>query len=64
MGYPSQYIDDKTRQLGSYMTARFNVTDDLNLFLGGRVVDYRVTGLNPTIRESGRFIPTSARSTT
>lgn len=39
------------------MTARFNVTDDLNLFLGGRVVDYRVTGLNPTIRESGRFIP-------
>lgn len=57
MGYPSQYIDDKTRQLGSYMTARFNVTDDLNLFLGGRVVDYRVTGLNPTIRESGRFIP-------
>ncbi|MGP7938385.1 ferripyoverdine/pyocin S3 receptor FpvA, partial [Pseudomonas aeruginosa] len=25
--------------------------------LGGRVVDYRVTGLNPTIRESGRFIP-------
>ncbi|HEJ3638083.1 ferripyoverdine/pyocin S3 receptor FpvA [Pseudomonas aeruginosa] len=56
-GTPSQYIDDKTRQLGSYMTARFNVTDDLNLFLGGRVVDYRVTGLNPTIREYGRFIP-------
>ncbi len=56
-GAPSQYIDDKTRQLGSYMTARFNVTDDLNLFLGGRVADYRVTGLNPTIRESGRFIP-------
>ncbi len=31
-GNPSQYIDDKTRQLGSHMTARFNVTDDLNLF--------------------------------
>lgn len=56
-GAPSQRIDDKTRQLGSYMTARFNVTDDLDLFLGGRVADYRVTGLNPTIRESGRFMP-------
>lgn len=51
-----QYIDDKICQLGSYMIVCFNVIDDLNLFLGGCVVDYWVIGLNLIICEFGCFI--------
>lgn len=56
-GPAQQYTDDTIRQSGTYMTARFNVMDDLNVILGGRVANYHVTGLNPSYKESGRFVP-------
>lgn len=56
-GKPQSKIDDTVRQTGMYMTTRVNLADDLKLLLGGRVVNYTVTGYNPTYRESGRFVP-------
>lgn len=56
-GPVSQRTDDVVRQSGAYMTTRFNVTDDLKVFLGGRVVNYHLTGLTPSYMESGRFVP-------
>ncbi|WDH20935.1 TonB-dependent siderophore receptor [Pseudomonas chlororaphis] len=56
-GPVSQRTDDVIRQTGVYMTTRLNVTDDLKVLLGGRVVNYSLTGLTPTYTESGRFIP-------
>ena len=56
-GPAQQYTDDTIRQSGTYMTARFNVMDDLNVILGGRVANYHVTGLNPSYKETGRFVP-------
>lgn len=56
-GPVSQRTDDVIRQTGVYLTTRLNVTDDLNVLLGGRVVNYSLTGLTPTYTESGRFIP-------
>ena len=56
-GPVGQYTDDVIRQTGTYMTTRFNVSDDLKVLVGGRVVDYHMTGLTPSFRESGRFIP-------
>lgn len=56
-GKPQSKIDDTVRQTGMYMTTRLNLADDLKLMLGGRVVNYTVTGYNPTYRESGRFVP-------
>lgn len=56
-GPAQQYTDDTVRQSGTYMTARFNVMDDLNVILGGRVANYHVTGLNPSYKETGRFVP-------
>ncbi|MEZ0525437.1 TonB-dependent siderophore receptor [Pseudomonas sp. Env-66] len=56
-GKPQSKIDDTVRQTGMYMTTRLNLADDLKLLLGGRVVNYTVTGYNPTYRESGRFVP-------
>ncbi|AZD09452.1 Outer membrane ferripyoverdine receptor FpvA, TonB-dependent [Pseudomonas chlororaphis] len=56
-GPVSQHTDDVIRQTGVYMTTRLNVTDDLKVLLGGRVVNYSLTGLTPTSTESGRFIP-------
>ena len=37
----------------SIATTRLNVTDDLKVFLGGRVVNYTLTGTTNTYRESG-----------
>lgn len=54
-GAVSQKVRDTTRQLGTYMTARFNITDDLHLLTGGRLVDYSVTGR--ATKETGRFVP-------
>lgn len=56
-GKPQSKIDDTVRQTGMYMTTRLNLADDLKLLLGGRVVNYTVTGYNPTYRVSGRFVP-------
>ncbi|WP_338486973.1 TonB-dependent siderophore receptor [Pseudomonas trivialis] len=56
-GQSQSKIDDTVRQTGMYMTTRLNLADDLKLLLGGRVVNYTVTGNNPTYRESGRFVP-------
>lgn len=56
-GAVSQRTDDVVRQTGVYMTSRLNVTDDLKVMLGGRLVNYQLTGLTPSYRESGRFIP-------
>ncbi|MEN5094784.1 TonB-dependent siderophore receptor [Pseudomonas protegens] len=56
-GLPAQRTDDTVRQTGTYMTTRLNLMDDLNLFLGGRVVNYHLTGLTPSYKESGRFVP-------
>ncbi|CAM3704012.1 Ferripyoverdine receptor [Pseudomonas reidholzensis] len=56
-GVASQITDDTIRQTGMYLTTRLNLTDDLKLLLGGRVVDYTLTGTTNTYRESGRFIP-------
>ncbi|AZF42327.1 Outer membrane ferripyoverdine receptor FpvA, TonB-dependent [Pseudomonas sp. R1-43-08] len=56
-GRPQSKIDDTVRQTGMYMTTRLSVTDNLKLLLGGRVVNYTVTGNNPSYRESGRFVP-------
>lgn len=39
------------------MTTRLNLADDLKLLLGGRVVNYHLTGNNPSYRETGRFVP-------
>ena len=56
-GKASQISDDTVRQTGLYATTRLNVTDELNVFLGARVVDYTLTGTTNTYRESGRVIP-------
>lgn len=56
-GTPQSKIDDTVRQTGMYMTTRLSLADDLKLLLGGRVVNYTVTGNNPSYRESGRFVP-------
>ncbi|WP_395608344.1 TonB-dependent siderophore receptor [Pseudomonas sp. B22129] len=56
-GQAQSRIDDTVRQTGVYMTTRLNLADDLKLLLGGRVVNYQVTGYNPNYRESGRFVP-------
>ena len=49
-GVASQVIDDTIRQTGMYVTTRWNLTDDLKLLLGGRVVDYTLTGSTDTYR--------------
>jgi outer membrane receptor for ferric coprogen and ferric-rhodotorulic acid len=56
-GPVSSRTDDVVRQTGVYMTTRLNVTDDLKVLLGGRLVNYSLTGLTPTYTESGRVIP-------
>ncbi|WP_416363289.1 TonB-dependent siderophore receptor [Pseudomonas sp. NFX183] len=56
-GPVQQYTDDNIRQTGYYVTTRLNVMDDLNVILGGRVANYHVTGINPSYKETGRFIP-------
>ncbi|VVN28129.1 Ferripyoverdine receptor [Pseudomonas fluorescens] len=56
-GQAQSLTDDTVRQTGAYVTTRLNLADDLKLLLGGRVVNYQVTGYNPNYRESGRFVP-------
>jgi len=56
-GAAQQISDDVVRQTGVYLTTRLNATDDLHFILGGRLVNYTVTGNNDTYRESGRLIP-------
>lgn len=56
-GSASQISDDTVRQTGMYATTRLNVTDELKVFLGGRIVDYTLTGTTNTYRETGRLIP-------
>lgn len=56
-GVASQVTDDTIRQTGMYLTTRWNLSNDLKLLLGGRVVDYTLTGSTDTYRETGRFIP-------
>ncbi|XKU41002.1 TonB-dependent siderophore receptor [Pseudomonas [fluorescens] ATCC 17400] len=56
-GNAQSLTDDTVRQTGAYVTTRLNLADDLKLLLGGRVVNYQVTGYNPNYRESGRFVP-------
>ncbi|OCR25966.1 ligand-gated channel [Pseudomonas syringae] len=56
-GSQTQWIDDTVRQTGAYVTTRLNITDDLKVLLGGRVVNYQLTGITPSYKETGRFVP-------
>ncbi|WP_109512717.1 TonB-dependent siderophore receptor [Pseudomonas ovata] len=56
-GEQAQTIDDTVRQTGAYITTRLNLADDLKVLLGGRVVNYQLTGLTPSYKETGRFVP-------
>ena len=58
-GKPTRIIDETTRQTAGYTTARFNLTDDLNLFLGMRVANYWLTGSNNST-ETGKLVPYTA----
>jgi outer membrane receptor for ferric coprogen and ferric-rhodotorulic acid len=55
-GTPTQVNDQTTRQTASYITSRFNLTDDLNLLIGTRVANYRLTGDDHST-ETGRLVP-------
>ncbi|TBV15008.1 TonB-dependent siderophore receptor [Stutzerimonas kirkiae] len=50
---PAYLTEEVTRELGGYITGRFNLRDDLKLILGSRVADYR--GENTT--ETGIWVP-------
>ncbi|WP_455925443.1 TonB-dependent siderophore receptor [Pseudomonas putida] len=56
-GTPQQLNDDVIRQTGVYLATRLAVTDDLHFILGGRLVNYTLTGTTDTYRENGRIIP-------
>lgn len=56
-GTAQQLSDDVIRQTGVYLATRLSVTDDLHFILGGRLVNYTLTGNTDTYRESGRLIP-------
>ncbi|RQO59537.1 TonB-dependent siderophore receptor [Pseudomonas sp. KBW05] len=56
-GQAQSLIDDTVRQTGAYATTRLNLADDLKVLLGARLVNYQVTGYNPSYRESGRVVP-------
>lgn len=55
-GAPTRTIDATTRQSAGYMAARFNLTDDLNLFLGSRVANYKLRGDDDST-ETGKLVP-------
>ncbi|MFS1287522.1 TonB-dependent siderophore receptor [Pseudomonas piscis] len=55
-GEPSQINEQTTRQTATYITGRFNLTNDLNLILGTRVANYRLTGTGDA-KETGRLVP-------
>ncbi|SQF99069.1 TonB-dependent siderophore receptor [Paucimonas lemoignei] len=56
-GTAQQLSDDVIRQTGVYLATRLSATDDLHFILGGRIVNYTLTGNTDTYRESGRLIP-------
>jgi len=56
-GTAQNLSDDVIRQTGVYLATRLSVTDDLHFILGGRLVNYTLTGNTDTYRESGRVIP-------
>lgn len=56
-GLAQQVSDDVVRQTGVYLATRLSVTDDMHFILGGRLVNYTLTGNTDTYRESGRIIP-------
>ncbi|ETK17986.1 ferripyoverdine receptor [Pseudomonas sp. FH4] len=55
-GAPTYINDLTTRQSAGYMSARFNLTDPLNLFLGARVANYKLRGTDDST-ETGRLVP-------
>ena len=55
----TSYNDETTRQVGTYMTGRFSLTDDLKLMLGTRVADYNVTGTSHA-KDTGKVLPYAA----
>lgn len=55
-GAASMFNDQTTRQLGSYITARFKPTDDLALILGSRFANYTRSG-DTDSKETGRVVP-------
>ena len=55
-GAPTQINDTTTRQTASYFTARFNLTDELNLLLGSRIANYKLTG-DYHSSETGKVVP-------
>jgi len=52
----TKFNDETTRQTGTYVTGRFNLTDELHLLLGSRIANYQVTGTSDT-QESGKVVP-------
>ncbi|MGL5997893.1 MAG: TonB-dependent siderophore receptor [Pseudomonas proteolytica] len=55
-GAPTYVNDLTTRQSAGYMTSRFSLADPLNLFLGGRVANYKLRGTDDST-ETGRLVP-------
>lgn len=55
-GEPTQVNEQTTRQTAGYITARFNITDDLNILLGSRVANYKLTG-DYDSTETGKLVP-------
>ena len=55
-GAVTSYNDETTRQTGTYMTGRFNLTDDLTLLLGTRVANYTLTGTSQA-KDTGKVLP-------
>ena len=55
-GAPTQINDTTTRQTASYFTARFNLTDELNVLLGSRIANYKLTG-DYQSSETGKVVP-------
>ncbi len=55
-GTPTQINDTTTRQTASYFTARFNLTDELNVLLGSRIANYKLTG-DYQSSETGKVVP-------
>ena len=55
----TSYNDETTRQVGTYMTGRFSLTDDLKLMLGTRVANYTLTGTSHA-KDTGKVLPYAA----
>ncbi|WP_256586862.1 MULTISPECIES: TonB-dependent siderophore receptor [Pseudomonas] len=55
-GAVTSRFDETTRQTAGYATARFNLTDDLNVFVGSRVANYWLTGDSHST-ETGKLVP-------